>query len=206
MGGRGSPCWGAIPQKRGLGLLGRALTGLVLFLAVGAAPAAALGAEIRHLDVERQEDTYRVRFEAVVAVAPDRVFALLTDFERLDRLNPGVKVAQRLSSGSGATRVRTVIEGCVLFFCNRMERVEAVRTRGKRVIWARIVPSASDFRSGDSRWALAAVTGGTRIRLRLRVVPDFWVPPLIGPWILKRDLADNLRILVQRLERLGREG
>ena len=183
----------------------RWLIGLFLFVGGGIAAGPAAGADVRKLSVDHEQAAYLVDFEAVVAVPPDRVFALLTDFDRLDRLNPGVKVAQRLSSGSGTTRVRTVIEGCVLFFCRRMERVEAVRTRGQRVIWARIVPSASDFRSGESRWGLAAVTGGTRIRLRLRVVPDFWVPPLIGPWILKRDLADNLRILVRRLERLGRE-
>jgi plasmid stabilization system protein ParE len=187
-------------------LFKHALVGLAFCLAAGISPGLVVAAEIRHLSVKHENPAYRVKFEAVVAVSPDRVFAVLTDYERLGRLNPGVKVAERLSASGPVSRVRTVIQGCVLFFCRRMERVEVVRTRHQRVIWARIVPDASDFRSGESRWRLAAVTGGTRIRLRLRVVPDFWVPPLIGPWMIERDLEDNLRILVRRLERLGQAG
>lgn len=164
----------------------------------------ASGATMRDLSVGQEGDAYRVRFEAVVDVPPDRVFALLTDYGRLDRLNPGIVVAERVDAGSREPRVRTVLEGCVLFFCRRMERVETVQSSNRRLITTRMVPEASDFRSGKTRWELAAVAEGTRVRFRARMVPDFWVPPVIGSWAIERDLRANMRTLVRRLERYGR--
>jgi uncharacterized protein YndB with AHSA1/START domain len=169
--------------------------------------AAAAGAEFRDLAVAQSGEAFTVRFEAVVAAPPDRVFAVLTDFDRLERLNPAIVEARRLAStGGNPLRVRTVLEGCVAFFCRRMQRVEAIRSSDRRMIRTRILPEASDFRSGQSRWQLAAITGGTRLRYRARMVPDFWVPPVVGPWAIKRTLRQGLRTLVQRLERLAGEG
>ncbi|MFB6260487.1 MAG: SRPBCC family protein, partial [Thiohalorhabdaceae bacterium] len=117
--------------------------------------------------MENEEGVYRVRFEAVVKIAPDKAFAMLTNYERLDRLNPGIVEAERLDTDdSQMRRVRTVVEGCVLFFCRRLERVETIRTHDRRRIVTRVVPEVSDFRSGESRWELAAVTEGTRLRFR----------------------------------------
>lgn len=162
-------------------------------------------AVMRNLTVDREEGAYQVRFEAVVDVPPDRVFALLTDYDRLNRLNPGIVVAKRLEADSAVgDRVRTVLEGCVLFFCRRMERVEIIQTSNQRLITTRMVPEASDFRSGKTRWQLAAVAEGTRVRFRGRMVPDFWVPPVVGSWAIESDLRANMRTLVRRLERYGR--
>ncbi|MEF8793733.1 SRPBCC family protein [Thiohalorhabdus sp.] len=160
---------------------------------------------MRALTVEHDGEVYQVRLEAVVNVPPDRVFGLLTDYERLDRFNPGIVVAERLEGGSAEVdRVRTVLEGCVLFFCRRLERVETVRTNDQRRITTRLVPEGSDFRSGETRWVLAAVTEGTRLRFRARLLPDFWVPPVIGPWAIERELRSNMRTMLERLKRYGR--
>jgi len=180
------------------------LVGMVLGCAVVTDGAAAT---VRELEVEHRDEAYRVRFEAVVNLAPDRVFELLTDYDRLEQLNPGIVEAERLShkKDPDAEWVRTVVKACVAFFCRSMKRVEAVQSHDQRVIVARLVPEQSDFRSGKSRWELAAVSGGTRIRFRSRMVPDFWVPGVIGPWAVKREMGNHLRGLVQRLEELAGE-
>lgn len=176
-----------------------------LVLSAGCARSASADpATFRGLTVSREQEAFEVRFEAVVAAPPERVFAVLTDFDRLQRLNPAIVESRRLAPTAGnGVRVRTVLEGCVAFFCRRMRRVEAVRSSDQRLIRTRILPEESDFRSGRSRWELAAITGGTRVRYRARLVPDFWVPPVIGPWAIKRTLRSGFRTLVQRLERLA---
>ncbi len=40
---------------------------------------------------------------------------------------------------------------------------------------------------------------------RLTMEPDFWVPPLIGPWVLKQRLMRGGTGAVNRIERLARE-
>lgn len=184
---------------------------LVLVLAVavgGLAAASGAAAGVRVMEVERKGEAYHVRFEAVVGLAPDRVFGLLTDYDRLERLHPGILEAERLpDSGPDAPqgkRVRTVLEGCVAFFCRETEKIETVHSSDGRLIRTRIQPDGSDFRSGTSRWELAAVSEGTRLRYRSEWVPDFWIPGALGNWAVKRELERNLRELVQGLEARGR--
>jgi hypothetical protein len=43
------------------------------------------------------------------------------------------------------------------------------------------------------------------MKYRLEMEPDFWVPPLIGPWYLKRTLSHGGVRAVSRIERLARE-
>jgi hypothetical protein len=38
----------------------------------------------------------------------------------------------------------------------------------------------------------------------LVVEPDFWVPPVIGPWVLKRELRAGGERALYRIERLAR--
>jgi hypothetical protein len=93
----------------------------------------------------------------------------------------------------------------VAFFCRRLERVEVVERRGG-VIGAHMDPAGSDFRSGRSRWRVTAIPTGSRIHYRSRWVPDFWLPPGIGAWLIKRQMARQLAELVRRLEALGASG
>ena len=179
---------------------------LVLILGVvvgGLAAANGQAATVRNLQIDQDGEAYRVSFEAVVALAPDRVFALLTDYDHLERLHPGIVEAERLGrEGEAANQVRTVLKACVAFFCRELSRVEEIESSDQRLIRARILPESSDFRAGKSHWELAAVAEGTRIRFRSRMVPDFWVPMGIGPWAVKRAMGEQLRGLVRRMEQL----
>jgi hypothetical protein len=46
---------------------------------------------------------------------------------------------------------------------------------------------------------------GTEVTYRLVMEPDFWVPPLIGPWILERRFKEGGVRALERIERLARE-
>jgi len=173
-------------------------------LAGGTLPANA--ADVRSFEVIQKEKGYAVAFEAVVAIAPDRAFAVLTDYDRLTRLNPGIKESERVASEDGRVRVRTVVEGCVAFFCRSLERLQEVETADSRRIETRMIPEGSDFKAGTGRWELAAVAQGTRMTFRAHMVPDFWIPPVIGPWATERNLRDNMRVLFKRMEALPPPG
>ena len=41
----------------------------------------------------------------------------------------------------------------------------------------------------------------TRLRYQADLVPDFWIPPLIGPWAMKSQLN---RMAVDMTEELGK--
>ena len=71
-------------------------------------------------------------------------------------------------------------------------------------VTALVVPELSDFRYGYARLNLWQEVDGTRILIRSEVEPDFWIPPLIGPWLIKRKLLSETLETVDNLELLAK--
>jgi hypothetical protein len=79
--------------------------------------------------------------------------------------------------------------------------VEDIRENGSDMVVATVNPARSDFSSGRSEWKiLPAGAGQTRIVLRRTLEPSFWVPPLIGPWVIKNKMVQELSVMLERLE------
>jgi hypothetical protein len=72
-------------------------------------------------------------------------------------------------------------------------------------ITAIIIPELSDFSYGTMRLNLWQEVAGTRILMRSEVAPDFWIPPLLGPWLIKRELHAEAVQTVHNLERVAAE-
>ncbi len=165
-------------------------------------------AQIGMANAEREGQRYRVHVEARLAAPLDAVRALLTDYPHLGRVNPSIKSSVVLPSATpGIERVRLVSEVCVWIYCKRLHQVQDMRQSGAGVLEATVLPDVSDFRYGYARIALRSVPGGTSFSMRGELEPDFWIPPFIGPWLIKRKLLEEARVTVEQLERLasGRE-
>lgn len=164
----------------------------------------ATGTEIERLAVSYDGDTFRIELEARLDASPSTVYGLLTVYNHLERLSPGVVEAQRLNSAPpGEIWVHTVTEGCVAFFCRTLERVIQVQEHPELRITTQVLPDRSDFRSGRARLRIIPRNGGSRLEYRARMTPDIWIPPVIGPWQVKRNVRWNYRRMVFRLEQLG---
>jgi hypothetical protein len=136
---------------------------------------------------DHQRGIYRVEVDALVSAPEPQVRRLLTDYRHLGRINPAIEHSQiLLHRGPGDYRVRTVTLACVWFYCKRVHQVQDVLEASDGSVTATVLPRHSDFRSGTARLDLAPVAGGTRVQIRASVEPDFWIPPLIGPWLIQR--------------------
>jgi hypothetical protein len=163
-------------------------------------------AEVEHLETTHESGTYTLEMTVLIAAPRDAVFGVLTDYERLSAINPAIKVSEVLASDEpGVSRVRTVIRRCVVFYCPRLERVEDVMVLDDGTLEAVLVPELSDFKEGYATWAFEGLDDTTRIVYRARFDPDFWVPPLIGPPMVKGALRDEARVLFDNAERRARE-
>jgi hypothetical protein len=84
----------------------------------------------------------------------------------------------------------------------RVERLEVVRPR---FIRATVIPDRSDFKYARAEWTLEPEGSGTRVIYRMDMQPNFWLPPYIGPWFLKRTLMRGGVDAVQHIERLAQD-
>jgi hypothetical protein len=171
----------------------------VLLLAlVGVSCAMAL--DIDDLHITKQGRAYQVQITFDVAAPVDRVMAVLTDYRYPDRLNPEVTKREVISRQNGITRVRTEFRSCVFLFCNDVMLTQDV-TVVAGTIEASIVPDESDFRSGYLRWLVSSSdNGGSHIGFEAVMEPDFFIPPLVGGFFVRKRLRQEILATAENLE------
>ena len=189
-----------LAEARLAGLRALRLAGFAVALASSLVEAAT----IRQFDVEHDHGCYRLTSITHLDAAPDSVFAVLTDYDELERISDLYEESHFLTLEGSDTRLAyTRLKGCVLFFCRTIRRVERIETEAQRFIRATVLPAQSDLDYGRSEWFLEAEKGGTRLTYRMAMHPSFVVPPVLGPWLLKRSLLKDGAAAVDRIEELA---
>jgi hypothetical protein len=173
-----------------------------------AASALAAAATIDALDVVRRHGVYSLEANVRLDATPESIYAVLTDFDEnaYSRISRVYKESRYLEpAADGTPIVYTRMEGCALWHCMTLERTERLTTDAPRYIKSVALPEGSNFKHAMSEWLLERDGDGTRMRYRLEMEPDFFVPPIIGPWYFKRTLSQGGLRAVGRIERLARE-
>ncbi|MDH3648014.1 MAG: SRPBCC family protein [Gammaproteobacteria bacterium] len=142
--------------------------------------------------------------ETYMDAPPDAVFKILADYDgftRISKIFTETRYLERDEIGNGLVYSRA--EGCVLFFCTKLERVEQLTVIPGREIVAVALPEQSDVDYSIGRWVLEPEGDGTRVLYGLEFKPSFWVPPLLGPLILRSKLRSRGREAADRVEELA---
>ncbi len=173
-------------------------------LLLGCLADGARAVEVRLVEVRADHGRYVVQGESLIAAPRDFVFGVLADYEHFDRLAGGIAETRWLpAEDDGTPLAYTRIETCVWFFCRRIEKVERFRLLPPDRVVTEALPDRSDFRYNITSWRLEEVGGQTRVFYHAVFEPDFWVPPLIGPWAIKRKLrltAEQMGSTIEKLQ------
>ena len=168
-----------------------------------AAVAPARAATILETQVSHSDNVYRIRFAVLIDAPVARVRAVMTDFAQLTKLTDTLIESEVISRSAGKQRIRVVFRTCVLFFCKQMRKTEDVETLSDGDIVTVAVPEESDFHRAEARWRLAGDGASTRVEYDAEMEPRFFVPPLIGPALVKSKIRRELIATVANLERLA---
>jgi hypothetical protein len=161
------------------------------------------------LEVTRSDGRYSLAAEAHLAATPESIYDVLMDYDdnAYGRISSVYKESRYLDPApDGTPIVYTRLEGCLLrFLCLSLCRTERLESIEPRWIKSSVLPERSNFKHSTSEWALESDgNGGTKMKFRLEMEPDFWLPPIIGPRILERTLERGGVNAVRRIERLAR--
>ncbi len=171
---------------------------VLLLVLVGVGRAMAL--DIDDIRITKQGRAYQVQMTIGVAASVNQVMAVLTDYGFPDRLDPEVTKREVISRHGGITRVRTEIRACAFIFCKDIALTQDVTVVVDN-IQADIVPDESDFRSGYFRWSVSSSdNGGSHISFDVIMDPDFFIPPLIGGFFVRKMLRQKILATVENLE------
>lgn len=158
--------------------------------------------EVLLTEVAHDDGRYTVRFDVRIAASRDRLAFYLTDYANYASYFQSVTASRVEPRGEGS-RVFLTLSSCILFFCRSVRITKDVHTAPDGAIVARIVPRESDFEEADERWRVLAENGTTRLHYEAELVPAFYVPPLIGPWLIRYRIREVLATNAEKLERLA---
>jgi hypothetical protein len=144
---------------------------------------------IQDSSVSRDGDIYSLSVTARIEAPPARVYRSITDFSNLPAINASIEESAVLESQGNRRRVHSVIRVCILVFCKRVEQLQDVTLVDAGTVVAVMVPGAGDFLGGDARWKITADGAATELLFTETFEPDFWVPPVIGTWLIERELV-----------------
>jgi Polyketide cyclase / dehydrase and lipid transport len=166
----------------------------------------AIAAEIRSFSLDRSEQRYHIVSETFIDAPMAAVYGILIDYDHYNRVSSIFKETRYLERNpDGGGIVYTKARGCVAFFCQTVERVERLDVVPDTEITATVIPERSDTRYSVAHWQLEPQGAGTLLHYDLVMEPDFWVPPLIGPLLVKRALKAGGERAAGRIENLARQ-
>ena len=162
-------------------------------------------AEIRKLDVWKSGDVFFVDLAGHVDAPISHVYDVLVDYDRLDRLSSSIVESRILEpADDGTPLVYTLTRKCVFVFCGKIEKVERLELEPLHHIAAIAIPERSNVVHGLSEWNLSEEDNGTLIEFRQELDPDFWVPPVFGPMMIKKVMRQGGRRAILRVEYYAR--
>jgi hypothetical protein len=164
----------------------------------------AWAATMRSLDVDKKDMRYSLVADTYLAAPAESIYAVLIDYDNMNRISSVYKEHGYLEPDiDGTPIVYTRMEGCALFYCKSMMRVERLEMNPPHYIRTVVLPEQSDFKYAMSEWLLEPEGEGTHVTYKLEMEPDFWVPPVVGPWFLKRTLMRGGTRAINRIERIA---
>ena len=165
-----------------------------------------LADSLEQVRARHKHGVYTVDLTMVLNAPVANVQAIVTDYDGLHRLSSSIVESRRLPpTATDPERRRVVYRACFLIYCFTAIMVEAVHFPEPGRMLSIVEPEGSDFKAGYSEWEFSQVgENQTRVAFHSQLQPRFWVPPVVGPWIIKRKMLTAAKETGIRIEKLAR--
>ena len=158
--------------------------------------------ELLNAHVAHKDDHYLLHLDMRIKARYAEVYKVIVDYNHIPQINDSIKSSKELWHKGKRHRVRIVGEGCIWIFCHTIRQVVDVTERDDGYIISITDPAHSDLKYGRALWHLIDEGKTTRVQYNADFVPNFWVPPLIGPMIFKHRLLEEGQKTINGIERL----
>ena len=162
-------------------------------------------AELRDILIERNDDYYRLNSKAWFDASPESLYDVLSNYDLFIKFTSAIAESRNVKPDEkGRPQFFSRMEGCVLVWCKSFVRNGYLVLSPVKEIVAITNPKTSDFKLSRESWKLIPENGGTLLVYEFHMIPDFWVPPVLGPFYIKRALNAGGVKAINRIEALAR--
>jgi hypothetical protein len=178
--------------------------GALMAVALLLLPGFTQSAELRDIMVERKDDYYRLNSETWFDVSPEALYLVFSNYDLFTKFTSAIAESRNVEPDDrGRPQFFSRMEGCVLLWCKSFVRNGYLVLDPFKQIIAITDPGISDFKLSRESWKLIPQDGGTLLIYDFHMIPDFWVPPVIGPYLIQRALKSGGDRAVTRIEALA---
>lgn len=177
----------------------RAAALAVALLALIGTGAGARADDTLEVQVTREGRLLQVRATFGSATPASTCYAVLADFDRLEEFVPGLRVSEIVSAPGEPIRLHQVGDANAGFFHVALDVTLAVRERPPtRIEFERV---AGNLRLMQGSWTVDGDARRCGIAYAADIEPGFWVPPLIGPLLMRNQVEAQLEGVLAELRR-----
>ena len=155
-------------------------------------------------EVSRSGSVVQVRSTIEAAAPGELCYAVLADFDRLSEFIPGMLSSDIVSPPGEPLLLRQVGRATVGFIEYGFDVTLAVTEDPPRRIDFSSV--AGNLRQMQGSWQVEGDAFRCRIDYRADIEPAFWVPPVIGPLLMRRQVEQQIEGLAAEIGRRARAG
>jgi ribosome-associated toxin RatA of RatAB toxin-antitoxin module len=159
-----------------------------------------LEVSVNRVDADTQH-LYEVDATATVAAPLPKVWRILTGYERMSEFVPDLESCKVLSRNGNEVIIEQFGVARFLFMSKAIHLI--VRATEQPMSSIDISLISGDMKHYESKWELIPVpeTGGTKIVYTGRLVPNFYVPGILGAKMIRNDIEHMMSAVVARIER-----
>ena len=158
-----------------------------------------LEVSVRRMEMEARH-MFEIDASCAVHAPPATVWKILTTYERMNEFVPDLASSSVLSRNGNEVIVEQTGTARFLFMSKSIHLI--VRATEYPISSIDIALIAGDMKHYESRWELVpiAATGGTRIVYSGRLIPNFYVPGMLGAKIIRSDIERMMEAVMERLD------
>jgi ribosome-associated toxin RatA of RatAB toxin-antitoxin module len=176
-----------------------AATLLALVTASSVAPAGARADDALVTDVTRKGRVLHVRATLRADASATTCYAVLADFDRLEEFVPGLVSSEIVSAPGEPIMLHQVGKASAGPFDYTLDVTLAVREHPpERIEFDRV---AGNLRQMNGSWTVAGDTTHCNIAYLAAIETAFWVPPLIGPVLMRNRVQKQFEGVMQEVRR-----
>lgn len=168
--------------------------------AAGAArPNGKLLVDVHRFEVDGQH-LYQVQASATVQAAPATVWKVLTAYDRMTEYVPDLGLCRVLARNGNEVIIEQQGNARFLFVTKAVHLIVRALETPMSAIDISLI--SGNMKRYEARWELVPVpeTGGTRLLYGGKMMPDFYVPGMLGATMVRGDIAHMMQAVLARLE------
>jgi ribosome-associated toxin RatA of RatAB toxin-antitoxin module len=158
-----------------------------------------VGAAAQPIDVRvgMRGDQVVVDVQAMVAAKPAEAWSVLTDYDHMASFVSALKSSAIVGRNGNSLEVEQTGEAKVGFMSFSFHSLRAVQLTPEREIHSKLI--RGDFKSYEFTTRILASGAGTLIVHHGEYVPTSWVPPGVGPSMIKAQTSKQYAELVSEI-------